>query len=99
MTVCIRLRIARSLEASDLTRMANTCESSSEPSSVSWGQRQLGPGQNGTVVGQCSRKMHCGTAALPGERRSLNGESMLSGERGNPDHSPRFGRQAARKGR
>lgn len=76
------------LEASDQTRMANTCEPSSEPSSVSSGQRQLGPGQNGNVVGQRSRTMRCGTTALPGERRSLNGELMRSGERGNPDHPP-----------
>lgn len=37
---------------------------------------------------------------LPGERRSLNGELMRLGERGNPDHPPgqqhRSGRQTAR---
>lgn len=89
-------------EASDPTRMANTRESSSEPSSLLRGLRQLLASaktatQSVNTIGQCVAVPQ----RLSGERWSLNGESMRSGERGNPDHPPdqqhRAGRPTARE--
>ena len=79
------------IRASDLTRMANTCESPVEPSSVSVGLRQL----------SASAKMACNQSSQFGYAARYYKVAGGSGERGNPDHSPTAssigtGRQTAR---
>ena len=88
-------------EANDPTRMANSCESSTEPSLASTGLRQLSaPAKTALQWVIPVSERDAVPQPLPGERRSLNGELMRFGERGNPDHSPaqqhRAGRQTAR---
>ncbi|MOA36831.1 hypothetical protein D3C78_1583770 [compost metagenome] len=82
--------------------MANTGESSSEPSSALRGLRQLlASAKTATQSVNTIEACVAVPQRLPGERWSLNGESMRSGERGNPDHPPdqqhRAGRPTASK--
>jgi len=83
-----------------------------QPARLTHVNRRPNPRHNGRAYGnywpqpkrQCSRSSPWDEVMryrrLPGERRSLNGELMRLGERGNPDHSPdqqhRSGRQTAR---
>jgi hypothetical protein len=86
---CSTTELHGSAGASDPTRMANICESSTEPSLGLSGLRQLSaPAKQALqqVISVMQRDAVLQT--LSGDRRSLNGELMRLRERGNPDHWP-----------